>query len=163
MSAADGDVAQRLGQLERLIGEVERLDDVEARGKMRAIVRALLELHGAGLARVLAIAGECGAPIARAIDDACVRDPLVSSLLLLHGLHPRDLESRVRAALAELGGDVELIAVADDVVRVQVRSPALRAAVEAALLAAAPDAAAIEIEDGAALIPAARLGTGARR
>jgi hypothetical protein len=166
MSRDEHDIAQRMAQLERLIGDVERLEDVELRGKMRAIVSAVLELHGAGLERLLTIAAGSAGPGARAFHDGIARDPLVSSLLLLHGLHPRDLESRVRAALAELAApadEVELLEIKDGLVRVQVRSPALKALVEQALVAAAPDAAGFAIDVAAPLIPAARLQASARR
>jgi hypothetical protein len=153
MSALDGEAGRRLRELESLVGEVEQLGDPAAVQKTRAIVRAVLDLHAAGLERILGIVGSSGEPAERAILDGCVRDPLVASLLLLHGLHPFDLETRVRAALAELprspAGDVELIGIADGVVRVRVGSAALKASVEEALVEAAPDAAAIEIEGGA--------------
>ena len=50
--------------------------------------------------------------------DELGRDPLVSGLLLLHGLHPLDLEARVRNAIEEVkprlglhGGSVELLGI----------------------------------------------------
>ncbi|HZS40083.1 MAG TPA: NifU family protein [Polyangia bacterium] len=168
MSAADGEVGRRLRELETLVGEVERLGDAAARDKTRAIVRAVLDLHAAGLERLFAVVATRGEPIERAILDGCAADPLVASLLLLHGLHPLGLEARVRAALDELRaapGDVELIGIADGVVRVRVASAALRTSVEAALVEAAPDAAAIELEGGApaALVSAERLRASAPR
>jgi hypothetical protein len=140
-----------------MVGEIERLGDPDARGLAREVVRAVLELHGAGLARLLGTLGSAGEPAARAILDGCARDPLVSSLLLLHGLHPVALETRVRGAVESLGAGVELLAIEDGVVRVRVTPPRSRAAVEAALVEAAPDAGAIEVEEVAPLISVERL------
>ena len=47
-------------------------------------------------------------------------DDLVASLLVLHDLHPDDLETRVRHILAKLPGHPELMGVFDGVVRVRV-------------------------------------------
>ena len=75
----------------------------------------MIELHGAGLERILdklADAGDAGL----ALIDALAEDDLVGSILLLHGLHPLDLETRVRQALDKVrpllrshGGNVELL------------------------------------------------------
>jgi Fe-S cluster biogenesis protein NfuA len=87
---------------------------------------------------------------------------LISSLLLLHGLHPQDLEERVAAALERVrpdlhahGGDVELLSIDDGVVRLRMQgncdgcpssAATLKFTIEQAIYAAAPDVAAIEVE-----------------
>jgi Fe-S cluster biogenesis protein NfuA len=99
----------------------------------------------------------------RAVLETVSRDGLVRNLLLLHGLHPTDLETRVREALARLepflrsqGADVELVAIADDAVRLCLHQngsgyPAsvqtLRAAIEEAVGADAPDVRLVEFVD----------------
>ena len=88
----------RLQRIDALLREVERYADPAARSHTREIVQAVLDLHGSGLDRVLGhleAAGKEGV----AILDACARDEVVSGLLLLHGLHPLDVETRVRQAL----------------------------------------------------------------
>src|SRR5437016_909495 len=107
----------RLQRLDDLLREVERFTDPAAQDHTRAIVQAVLDLHGAGLERILGhleASGESGA----AIRDACARDPMVEGLLLLHGLHPLDLETRVLQALDQVrpylrshGGNVQLLGV----------------------------------------------------
>lgn len=90
------------------------------------------------------------------------RDDLVSNLLLLHGLHPHDLEVRVAEALARVrphlathGGDVALLGLEGSVVRLRMQgschgcpssSATLRQTIEAAIYEAAPDVTAIEVE-----------------
>jgi len=62
------------------------------------LVGLLVGLYGDGLAHIMAAArseGEAGA----ALMDRLVADPLVESLLLLHGLHPLDVDTRIQRAL----------------------------------------------------------------
>ncbi|HEY1340931.1 MAG TPA: hypothetical protein VGF59_25640 [Bryobacteraceae bacterium] len=119
------------------------------------LVRLLMELYGAGLARAMEILGELNAQeaIGRLADDK-----LVGSLLLLHGLHPVDAASRVRAALSRLERslhwhDLVLDGVSEGVACIRVvrngAGPApngLREAIERAVAESAPDLGGVEIE-----------------
>lgn len=130
------------------------------------LVRQLTTLYGAGIERILTILDERGgldAPTLRALTN----DELVSSLLLVHGLHPDDVTTRVAAALDSVrpylgshGGDVELLDVTDEGV-VSLRllgscdgcpssAVTLKLAVEDAIEAAAPEITRIEVEEQAA-------------
>ena len=130
---------EHIRQIEERIREVESAADPGTRAGVRELVSAILEYHGAGLARMLEIAGE-------ATTREFARDPLAASLLLLYDLHPEDFETRVRRAVDGLPG-VLLVGSSDGVVSLRAVSPATsRQAVEQALYAAAPEIAAIEIE-----------------
>jgi Fe-S cluster biogenesis protein NfuA len=57
------------------------------------------------------------------VRDRVITDPLVSTLLVVHGLHPHDVRARVERALARVspyvsshGGNVVLVAIEDDLV-----------------------------------------------
>ena len=107
----------KLQRLDDLLREVDRFTDPAAQAHTREIVQAVLELHGVGLERLLDHVAEAGEPGA-AVLDACAGDAVVSGLLLLHNLHPLDLEARVRQALDDVrpylrshGGNVELLGV----------------------------------------------------
>lgn len=156
-----GELAPRLDELERLIREMEDGPESPTRARARRIVGAALDLHAAALARMLDIVGaDDGA--GRAFIDAFAADPLVSGLLILHGLHPLGLETRVRAAVENLalalrsqGARPTLVVVVDGAVRVRVEreaasgglpAAALRARIEEAILAAAPDAASVAVD-----------------
>jgi Fe-S cluster biogenesis protein NfuA/nitrite reductase/ring-hydroxylating ferredoxin subunit len=140
---------------------------VVARERAEELVRLVADLYGAGLERVLDIMYDRGH-----LDDdalaALAADELVSSLLLVHGLHPYDVTTRVENALESVrpylgshGGDVELLDVTEDgVVRLRLlgscdgcpsSSVTLTLAVEGAVEAAAPEITTIEVEtsDGA--------------
>jgi hypothetical protein len=89
------------------------------------LVEALLELEGWALDRAIVLLHESGQSEALA---AALEDPLVSALLLAHGLHPAPLAERVEQVLAacattlgEAGGVVELLSAGDDDGRVRLR------------------------------------------
>jgi Fe-S cluster biogenesis protein NfuA len=152
----------RIGRIEDLIKGVDEITDEKVRRQSRELVEALLELQGAGLERVMEIIYDSGLTGQAAIDELG-RDELVSSLLLVHGLHPLDLEARVRRALEEVkprlglhGGSVELLGVTSEG-RVQLKLEGnchecpssrltLRFSIEEALNAAAPDLTGLDVE-----------------
>ncbi|MGZ4662448.1 MAG: NifU family protein [Arthrobacter sp.] len=132
-----------------------------ARGRAEELVRQVTDLYGSGLARILEILDDRG-QLDRATLDALTADELVSSLLVIHGLHPQDLETRVTAALDSVrpylgshGGNVELLGVTTEgVVRLKLlgtcqgcpsSSVTLKFAVEEAIESAAPEVTAIEV------------------
>ncbi len=89
-------------------------------------------------------------------------DPLVGSLLLLYGLHPVDLETRVHQALEKVrpllkshGGNVDLLGIDDGVVRLKLQgschgcpssAQTLHNAIEEAIYEFAPDVAELKVE-----------------
>jgi Fe-S cluster biogenesis protein NfuA len=168
----DREFRKRMGRIETLIQEVERFPDSGARAHTREIVQSLLDLHSTGLERILehlAASGDTGL----ALIDALARDELVESLLLLYGLHPLDVETRVRQALDKVrpyllshAGNVELLALAGGVVRLRLlgssqgsaSSLTLKRAVEEAIYRKAPDVTAIEVEEVITEEPLAQNG-----
>lgn len=159
---------------------IQNLLDASAAGgavaheRAEQLAREITELYGAGLERMMSIAIAAQPELA----DAFTRDDLIASLLLVHGLHPHEVERRVEDALDSVrpylgshGGDVHLIAVDGDTVRLQFAgsckscpssSVTLELAVEDAVRAAAPEISSIEVvaaetEAKPAVIPAASL------
>jgi Fe-S cluster biogenesis protein NfuA/nitrite reductase/ring-hydroxylating ferredoxin subunit len=133
-----------------------------ARERAEELVRLVADLYGGGLERILDILYDLGRLDDAAL-DALVSDELVSSLLLVHGLHPYDVTTRVENALEGVrpylgthGGDVELLEVTPEgVVRLRLlgscdgcpsSSVTLSLAVEGAVEAAAPEITSIEVE-----------------
>ena len=133
------------------------------------LVALVSNLYGAGLERLLEVLANAGRLDAVAL-DALAADELVSGLLLVHGLHPLDVTTRVAAALDSVrpylgshGGDVELLGI-DEAGVVTLRflgtcdscpssTVTLQLAVEGAIQAAAPEITAIEIETAARSAP----------
>jgi Fe-S cluster biogenesis protein NfuA len=142
-------------------------------------VQLLLDLHAVGLERVMEIVAKNGDSGQRTIDDLG-GDPLVSSLLVLYGLHPLDLESRVSQAVERVrprvrkgGGELELLSNESGVVRLQLQvtghscgstGKTLKAMVEDALYEAAPDIGHLliegleEPEGSSGFVPLGKLG-----
>jgi hypothetical protein len=129
-------------RIEELVREIEAAPDPATVERARALVREVLELHRAALERALAIVRDQGG--AGAV-EALARDERTAALLLLHDLHPHDLEARAREALGRVAG-ARLISVSGGVVRAAVPNASLRDLAREALAGAAPDAAAIEVE-----------------
>jgi hypothetical protein len=145
----------QLRRIEELVAQIERCGDGDAEEAAREMVRTLLDLHAAGLSRILQWLTQGGAA-GRAVLDGLCRDEVVSPLLLLHGLHPVALEERLRRGLAKLrprlhaqAAEVELLAVNESVARLRLRVDAecdtaarasLKTTIEEALFDAAPDA-----------------------
>ena len=148
-------------QVEGLIRKIESLPDPEARSAAVELMQALMDFHGAGLDRLMEIVAEAG-EAGYAVFDRFAEDEMVASLLLLYGLHPVPLETRVLGALDKVrpyldshGGNVELLGVEGGTVRLRLQGSCktcpssamtLKLAIEEAIYAAAPDVAAIEAE-----------------
>lgn len=164
MSAAPVDAAA-CGERIELLLEASAAAGPVARERAEELVRVVVDLYGAGIERLLELAYDAGA-----LDDdlveALASDELVSSLLLVHGLHPYGIEERVERALVGVrpymgshGGDVKLLEVtAEGVVRLQLlgscdgcasSAVTVELAVEDAVLAAAPEVIRIDVEQAA--------------
>jgi Fe-S cluster biogenesis protein NfuA len=156
------DFQSKLQHLDTLLRELEQLVDPAARDRTREIVQAVLDLHGTGLERILALLAEAGEPGA-AVLDACAGDGVVGGLLLLHGLHPSAVEDRVLQALDQVrpylrshGGNVELLGVDEGIVRLRLEGSChgcpssavtMKQTIEEAIFARAPDVIAVELEE----------------
>ncbi len=158
---------QRLSQrVERLIARIEAAPDPNVRADALELTRSLMELHGAALDRLMEIVARAGASGYALMDDFA-GDGLVASLLLLYGLHPYDVGTRVMKALDEArpflqahGGDVELLGVIDGTVRLRLvgncrncssSTMTLKLAIERAIYEVAPDVTEIVTEGQIAL------------
>lgn len=159
-----GEFRLQTERVEKLAARLESAGDPETRATALDLVQSVVELHGAALQRLIdsliqTPAGE------QALSDA-LEDDLVSSMLLLHNLHPDDIETRVlrgiekaRPYLKSHGGDVELDRVRDGIVHLRLHgtcgscpssSITLKNAVEDALFEVAPDIVEIVSENAAA-------------
>jgi Fe-S cluster biogenesis protein NfuA/nitrite reductase/ring-hydroxylating ferredoxin subunit len=159
--------------IERLLEELRSGLRAPEMARVEELVRLVTELYGAGLEHVVGVVVEADdeALTPAAMLRRIVDDELVGSLLVLHGLHPHDLRTRleqaldhVRPYLASHGGDVELLDVDEAAGAVRLRlvgscdgcpssSVTLQLAVEAAIQEAAPEIVSI-VADGATEQPA---------
>jgi Fe-S cluster biogenesis protein NfuA len=148
-------------RIEQALSELQQSADPRTLNLAEEVLRRVSELYGAGLARVLEIIRERAPELVAAMAS----DELVASLLLVQGLHPDSVEARVEEALASVrpflgrhGGDVELLAIDDELGAVKLRllgscdgcpssAATLRGAVEVAILEKAPEVTRIVVEE----------------
>lgn len=144
MANADEERARRITEL---VGAVERIEDRENRECALRLMEAVLELHGAGLERMIGIVLEAGES-ADAVMRRLTTDRLVSSLLVLHNLHPDDPETRIREAIRRVRG-AELIGLFEGVARVRLSGEGcgLKESVTALISEAAPEIAEVIVEE----------------
>src|SRR4029077_17108079 len=121
----------------------------------------LVGMYGDGLAAIVAALADEGEP-GRAIMDRLVAAPLGEGLLLLHGLHPLDVDARIQRALDQVrpylgshAGGVQYLGVSDGVARLRLEGSChgcpsstvtARLAIEGAVQDAAPEVTEVVVE-----------------
>ena len=147
------DARQVGARVEELLGVLQAEGGPATAQAAEELVRLLLGLYGDGLRHIMSALraeGEAGA----AILDRLLADPLVESLLLLHDLHPLDVDARIQRALDQVrpylgshAGGVQYLGVTDEgVARLRLEGschgcPSSTVTVELALKGAVEDAA----------------------
>jgi len=148
-------------KIQKLIEQIEAFPDENASALLNECLQSVLALYGDGLARILQLVKNAGAD-GEKVRDALIHDKLVRSLLLVHGLHPQSLETRLQEALGKIrpyleshGGNVELLALENDVARLRLQGTCktcpsstitLELAVRQAIEQACPDLLGFEVE-----------------
>jgi Fe-S cluster biogenesis protein NfuA len=116
------------------------------------LVALLVGLYGDGLAQIMTVLADQG-PQGAAMIAKIADDPLVESLLLLHDLHPLDVDARIQRALDRVrpylgshAGGVEYLGVFDGIARLRLEGschgcPSSTVTVQLAITGAVQDAA----------------------
>ncbi len=153
---------EKLRRLGTLVGELDQMPGGGSKVAARDLVQLLMEVHGAGLERIMEIVFESGVP-GTALIDRLGQDPIVRNLLLLYSLHPDDMETRVSKALdmagarlRKLDAEVELVSIQNGAIQVRLRTSGhgcgstmknLRAIVEESIYDLAPDLTSLTIHE----------------
>jgi len=154
-----------LSRIKELVTALNRADDPSVREQARELFEEFLSLHGVCLAKMTATIAQKKSKSAL-LDLAA--DDQVQPLLLLYGLHPQDLDTRVKKAIKSLeapfkkrGHWLQLREVTDGGAVIKLWAgkdggdgEVLRKEVEAAIFAAAPDLDQLHIEVDAAEVAA---------
>jgi len=125
------------------------------------LVALLVGLYGDGLARIMTLLADEG-PAAGGMIAKLADDPLVESLLLLHDLHPLDVDSRIQRALDRVrpylgshAGGVQYLGVFNGTARLRLEGSCdgcpsstvtVKLAIEGAVLDAAPEVSEVVVE-----------------
>jgi hypothetical protein len=138
-------------RIDELVQQIEAVPDPAARALATDLVQAVMRLHAEALERILALAPESIAAIAG--------DDLVSRVLVLHGLHPDDFDTRLARAMDKLqrffdsrGAGIELLEASPELLRVRFTGkrpgsgPAARQTIEDAIYEAVPEAGGVFVE-----------------
>ena len=176
--ADDKEFQARIQRIGTLVGEMENIAHPELRASAKALFQLILDLNAAGFERVLETVSKNGEAGQKQIDEFG-RDSLISSLLVLYGLHPLDMETRVEQAVDKIrpqvhkgGGELELLGQAAGVVQIRLEvtghacgstGKTLKKLVEDAVYEAAPDVAGISVEGlhedaSTGFVPLGKLG-----
>jgi Fe-S cluster biogenesis protein NfuA len=161
MMKQDAESQRRARRIETLIQEVSSFSDAHARETAEELMQCLLDMYGEGIARILEITAQAQAA-GFALVSAFARDDLVGSLLLVHDLHPVELETRVLRALDEVrpqlklhNGNVEFVKLEDGVAYLRLEGSChgcpsstitLKQLIEESLLKIAPDLERLEVD-----------------
>jgi Fe-S cluster biogenesis protein NfuA len=125
------------------------------------LVALLVGLYGDGLTQIMTILADQG-PQGEAMIEALAADPMIESLLLLHDLHPLDVDTRIQRALDRVrpylgshAGGVEYLGVFDGVARLRLEGSChgcpsstvtVQLAIEGAVQDAAPEVVEVVVE-----------------
>jgi hypothetical protein len=168
-------------RIARLLADAEAACGPVAWPRVESAITALVELYGEGISRMLARARQ----VARSsgeLDELIADDEIVSSLLLLHDLHPVPVEERIAGALARLREEaprttaLRLVTIEGGVAKLRAAEPNTGGRLPAthdvarSIERVAPELAGIEIEiedadapRASGLVPASHLVRGGRK
>jgi Fe-S cluster biogenesis protein NfuA len=167
MAGTARNVGERIEQLLGSLRQGREKDTAEE------LVRLLVEMYGDGLARVVALLRERDPSLVLALTG----DELLESLLLLHDLHPVDVDTRIQRALDRVrpylgshAGGVRYLGVDErGVARLRLEGSCdgcpsskvtVSTAIEGAVLDAAPELAGVEVAGVAEPVQLLQIGMG---
>jgi Fe-S cluster biogenesis protein NfuA/nitrite reductase/ring-hydroxylating ferredoxin subunit len=149
-------------RIQELTGKIESLSDPEVRELFQECIGSVLSFYGRGLERILELTNSSSSDFR----DRLINDGVVRALLLIHGLHPVALDTRLRQALDKVrpymeshGGSVELLGLENEVARLRLEgsckscassATTLELAVRQAIEECCPDLAGFEVEGASA-------------
>src|SRR5579875_1942856 len=147
-------------RIEEVLGYL-RSADSKAAIAAEELVGLLVGLYGVGLSHIVVLLREAGPPGA-ALLAKLTEDPLVERLLLLHDLHPLDVDTRIQRALDQVrpylgshAGGVEYVGVTGGVAHLRLEGSChgcpsstvtVRLAIEDAVKDAAPEVSEVAVE-----------------
>src|ERR1700736_5015343 len=156
-----GEINLQGKRVQKLLERIEALPYPGPKEWIDECMEAVLAFYGLGLTRILEVVNEAG-PEGREVYRDLIHDEVIKGLLLIHDLHPLDLETRLRDALDKVrpylkshGGNVELISLENNVAKLRLQGTCqscassavtLELAIKHAIEQACPDLVHFEVE-----------------
>jgi Fe-S cluster biogenesis protein NfuA/nitrite reductase/ring-hydroxylating ferredoxin subunit len=176
---AEPDELKRAGnRIQELVAQIDALPNSPARVLFQECLESVLAFYGHGLERILQLVAKAGHDGQKIYRDL-INDNVVRALLLIHDLHPIDIETRLLEALDKVrpylrshGGDVEVIGLTNNVARLRLQGTCkscasstvtLELAVRHAIEEACPDLISFEVEGAPAHSTGATVAPNAQR
>lgn len=121
------DVNRQSDRIQELVKQIEAFPNPAIRSLLAECMEAVLTLHGTGLERIFEYLDTPDEP-ADKIKQRLLEDDFIKGLLLIHGLHPDDLATRLHRALEKVkpymdshGGSVEVISLKEGVAKLRLQ------------------------------------------
>ncbi len=160
--APEADLRSTADRIDTLVREIGAGGDPAVRAKAEELLEHVLRFYGAGLVRMLEIIDEAPEDESERVFARFSDDDTVATMLLLHDLHPVDLDTRVQKALEGVrpflkshGAGVSVLSINDGVVHLKLEagsdvSPTaankMKVAIDKAILEAAPDVTRLQLD-----------------
>lgn len=156
------ELPQQSHQMQALLEKVSQWPDAASKALMQECISEMLIFYGNGLERMIdLISGESN-EIATKVLNKFMADPFINGLLILHDLHPFDMETRIHLALEKVrpyiqshGGQIDLLSLENESAKIKLSgtcktcassSVTLELAVRQALEEYCPDLDNLEVE-----------------
>jgi Fe-S cluster biogenesis protein NfuA/nitrite reductase/ring-hydroxylating ferredoxin subunit len=114
-------------RIQKLIERVEALPYPAAKELIQECMEAVLAFYGQGLTRILQVVNEADAE-SQKVYRKLIHDDVIKGFLLIHDLHPLDVEARLGEALEKVrpylkshGGNVELVSLENGIARLRLQ------------------------------------------
>lgn len=119
------DVNQQKDRIEELIEQIQQFPNPNMQALLAECMEAVLTLHSSGLERIFELIEKTDG----SIDDLklnLLEDDFIKGMLIIHGLHPEDLETRLYLALDKVkpymdshGGSVKVVSLENGVAKLK--------------------------------------------
>lgn len=113
-------------RIQELLDELESYPDGKAKEMIQECVQEILSFYGNGLKRIMDIVAKGNSSASKDIYNNLIDDSFVNGLLLIHDLHPLDLNTRLHIALEKVkpymdshGGSVEIISLENGIAKLK--------------------------------------------
>ncbi|HLY71531.1 MAG TPA: NifU family protein [Puia sp.] len=122
----EAEVNRQNQRIQQLMEEVDSMPEGQTKEMMQDCIQDMLSFYGFGLSRILDIISNSSSAAAKDIYNKLIEDGFVSSLLLIHELHPLDLKTRLHVALEKVrpyidghGGHIEILSLENGIAKIK--------------------------------------------